>query len=66
MTPLWQVPKDGNMAPDSWLRRMGLVTGTADGAEDHNAPGGRIQAIQKAMAALVSAMSCVFHKKVHT
>ncbi|CAK0785901.1 hypothetical protein CVIRNUC_009114 [Coccomyxa viridis] len=47
-----KVPKDGNMAPDSWLRRMGLVTGTADGAEDHNAPGGRIQAIQKAMAAL--------------
>ena len=57
----WQVPKDGNTAPDSWLRRMGLATSTADGAEDHNAPGGRIQAIQKAMAALVSAMSCVLH-----
>ena len=66
MVPLWQVFKDGNTAPDSWLRRMGLVTGTADGAEDHNAPGGRIQAIQKAMAALVSAMSCVLRRLLCT
>ena len=66
MILLWQISNDGNTASDSWLRSMGLVTGTADGAEDRNAPGGRIHAIQKAMAALVSAMSCVVHRMSRT